>query len=226
MLRKNILIVDRDKEFLRQLREDFQPYSSKYQVAFAACTAKAEEILERFKVDVVLANILLAGESGIALLPTIRRKHATIHVVLYGDSLTAEAKRAALYGGATAILHQPFSLKELLQVLTSLFPQDPQRASLNVLQLVDLLQLFSLGKHCTDIRVINSDLQQGIIRIRRGKLLQAEAAGKKDVAGLAEMLSWPYPTFETGKCDDETPPPDCKPLEQALLQAFIILDEH
>ena len=68
MNRKNILIVDRDKEFMLELREAFQPYSSSYQTAFTSSIAKAREILERFMVHLILVNVHLAGESGIDLL--------------------------------------------------------------------------------------------------------------------------------------------------------------
>ncbi|OQX20158.1 MAG: hypothetical protein BWK76_02090 [Desulfobulbaceae bacterium A2] len=226
MTRKNILLVDCDKAFLRQMREEFLSYSDNYQVAFASSTAKAEEILDKFRVHLVVANIYLAGESGIALLPLIRRRHGSTRVVLYGDSLTAEARRAALYGGALAILKQPLVLQDLLELLSSVFPEDSRGTLTDVVQLGDLLQLFSLGKHCTDIKVINADLQEGIIRIRHGKLMYAEAEGKQGVAALAEMLSWPSPTLETEKCDSVAPPSASKSLEQVLMQAFIMLDEH
>ena len=40
MNRKNILIVDRDKNFMQDLREAFLPYSGAYQVAFASASPR------------------------------------------------------------------------------------------------------------------------------------------------------------------------------------------
>ncbi|MCI5145001.1 MAG: response regulator [Candidatus Electrothrix sp. AR3] len=88
MSRKNILIVDRDKNFLLDLREAFSPFSKSYQVAFASSIAKANDILKKFTVHLVLTNVHLAGESGIELLLSIRRQHAQTHVVLYSSELT------------------------------------------------------------------------------------------------------------------------------------------
>ena len=96
MSRKNILIVDRNKDFLFELKEAFVPYKNKYQLAFSSNIAKSQEILRRFSVDLVLANVHLSGESGIELLLSVRRWYSDTHVVLYSFDLSEELKRSAL----------------------------------------------------------------------------------------------------------------------------------
>jgi CheY-like chemotaxis protein len=226
MNRKNILIVDRDKDFMLELREAFLPYSSSYQTAFSNSTAKAREILERFMVHLVLVNVQLAGESGIDLLLHVRRCYADTHVVLYGSSLTEELKRSAYHGGAAAVIAHPFRFEDLLNILTGIFFKDSGSSFLDSVHLADLLQLIGMGGHSTDVVVVGVGQQRGVIRIRRGKLVEAEACGKRDVEAVTEMLSWRAPTIRTCRASTGIgAAAQAVSLHDVLMQAVAKLDE-
>ncbi|WP_446010395.1 response regulator [Candidatus Electrothrix sp.] len=227
MSRKNILIVDRDKEFLLELRESLIPFKNVYQLAFVSTLTKAREILQKFTVHMVIANVQLSGESGVELLLWVRRWHAETYVVLYSNELTEEIKRAAYHSGVSAIIPYPFKPEELLKVLAGIFAKESGNSSfLDTIPLVDLLQLIGMGNHSTDIIVINEKKERGIIRIRSGNLLEAEAAGQQGVDAVTEMLSWESPTVKTAQGGHglhlTTPP---VPLHDALIQAATRLDE-
>lgn len=225
MNRKNILIVDRDKDFMMELREAFLPYSSSYQTAFSNSTAKAREILQRFMVHLVLANVQLSGESGIDLLLHVRRHYADTHVVLYSDNLTKEIKRSAYHGGAVSVLAQPFRFEDLLQVLTNTF-KDSGSNFLDAVHLVDILQLIGMGSHSADVIVVGAERQRGVIRIRKGNLVQAEACGKKGVEAVTEMLSWRSPTIRTSRASTSAAvKAEPVSLHEVLMQAVTKLDE-
>ena len=227
MSRKNILIVDKDKDFLRELREGFFPYNNSYQVAFASSTAKAEEMLAKFAVDLVLANIHMAGESGIGLLLTIRRWHSDTHVILYSDDLSEELKRAAYYSGAAAVLDQPFMFTALLDVVATVLAKEPKDTFLETVPLVDLLQLIAMGKHSIDIMVIGSEKQRGIIRIQQGRLIGAEVGGERGVNAISKLLSWQTPTIKTSKGSNGAAAISGRQsLQQVLMQAVVKLDEN
>jgi DNA-binding NarL/FixJ family response regulator len=227
MNRKNILIVDRDKEFLLELREAFIPFNSVYQLAFVSTLAKAREILQKFTVHMVIANVQLSGESGVDLLLWVRRWHAETYVVLYSSELTEEIKRAAYHSGVSAILPYPFPFEDLFKVLTEVFAKETGNSSfLETIPLVDLLQLIGMGNHTTDIIVINEKKERGIICIRSGNLLEAEAAGHHGVDAVTEMLSWEAPIIKTSQGEHSALPVDTPvPLHDALIQAAARLDE-
>ncbi len=227
MNRKNILIVDRDKDFMLELREAFQPYSSSYQAAFANSLAKAREILERFMVHLVLVNVHLAGESGIDLLLHVRRCYADTHVVLYGSNLAEELKRSAYHGGASAVLERPFRVDDLLRILTEIFFRDSGSSFLDSVHLADLLQLISMGGHSTDIVVVGAGQQRGVIRVRKGNLIEAEACGKRDVEAVTEMLSWHSPSIRTCRASTGiSSSVNAVPLHDVLMKAVAKLDEN
>jgi CheY-like chemotaxis protein len=226
MSRKNILIVDRDKDFLKELREEFIPFKDIYQLAFASNITKAEEILKKFTVHLVLANVRLSGESGIELLLSIRRWHAEIHVVLYSGDLSEELKRSAYHSGVSAIIDYPFKVDDLLPVLTGIFAKDGGKSFLDLVHLADLLQFIGMGNHSTDVMVINTKKQRGIIRIRQGNLLEAEVSGRQGVDAVTEMLSWEEPTIKTCKGSHGiAAPADPVSLHDVLMRAVARLDE-
>ena len=229
MSRKNILIVDRDKNFLLELREAFIPFKNIYQLAFASNLTKASEMLRKFTVHLVIANIQLSGESGVELLLSVRRWHAETHVILYSNELTEEIKRAAYHSGVSAIIPYPFKFEELLKALASIFAKESGKTTfLDTIPLADLLQLIGMGNHSTDIIVINAKRERGLIRIHKGNLLEAEATGKKGVNAVTEMLSWESPTIKTCKGGHSVVPlsEDPVPLHDALILAATRLDER
>ncbi|MGR0482123.1 MAG: response regulator [Candidatus Electronema sp. V4] len=227
MNRKNILIVDRDKDFMRELKEGLEPFRNSYQTAFAASIAKAHEILNRFTVHLVLANVQLSGESGIELLLHIRRWHTETHVVLYSGSLTEELKRSAYHSGAAAVIEHPFRIEELLRLLTRIFARESGSAFFDSVHLADLLQLIGMGHHSADVVVSSpADQLRGIIRIRKGNLIEAEAAEKRGVEAVAEMLSWVCPTIRTCRAASGLAGTSkAAPLHDVLMQAVARLDE-
>ncbi|CAK8725186.1 MAG: DNA-binding response regulator [Candidatus Electrothrix sp. AX5] len=227
MSRKNILIVDRDKNFLLELREAFIPFKNVYQLAFVSNLAKAQDILRNFTVHMVIANVQLSGESGLELLLSVRRWHAETHIVLYSDELTEELKRSAYHSGVSAIIPYPFKFEALLKVLASIFAKESGNTTIpDTIPLADLLQLIGMGHHSTDIVIINTKKERGIIRIRQGNLIEAEAAGQQGVNAVTEMLSWESPTIKTCKGVHEIRlPTHPVPLHDALIQAAARLDE-
>ena len=228
MNRKNILIVDRDKEFMLEQREAFAPFSGTYQLAFATNVAKATEILKKFSVHLVLANVRLAGESGIDLLLHVHRWHIGTHVVLYSNDLTEELKRLAYHSGVSAILAAPFGIEEVLRIFTRIFAKEAGNNFLESIHLADLLQLIGMGNHCTDVIVVHQQ-QRGIIRIRKGNLLEAETAEHRGVDAIVEMPSWKEPRITP--CKAKAVPGSAKnkktfPLRDVLMQAVTRLDEQ
>ncbi|XOF33901.1 MAG: response regulator [Candidatus Electrothrix sp. YB6] len=227
MSRKNILFVDRNKEFLLEMREAFQPFKNIYQLAFASNIAKAREILRKFTVHLVIANVQLSGESGIDLLFSVRRWHAETHVILYSSELSEEIRRSAYHGGVAAIIGYPFRVEELLRAVAGVFAKEAGDSTfLDTIPLADLLQLIGMGHHSTDVIVINAKRERGVIRIRQGNLVEAEAVGLQGVNAVTEMLSWESPTIKTCRSGHFTTLSGNQvSLHDALILAVARLDE-
>lgn len=226
MSRKNILIVDTDKAFLNRLHQNFLSHKAIYQVAYCSTTAKATEILGKFKVHLVLTNVHLAGESGIELLLNIRRCHQGTHVILYCQDLLEELKRAAFYSGATAVLNQSFQFAELLDILGTVFREEEGGAFFDSVPLSDLLQLYAMGEQSSEITVNTPSSPKGSICLHNGLLTEAKVGDKRGVEAIAEMLSWQDLTIRTNRHHAEKPQDTTgEPMMQILLQAAALIDE-
>ena len=93
------------------LAEDHRVYT-------AADVASAREILEQEKIDLVLSDIRMPGETGVDLLRYVRKNHSNVELILltgFGELSTA---KEAVQLGAYAYLEKPFDNVVLLEHVT------------------------------------------------------------------------------------------------------------
>ncbi|MCI5145002.1 MAG: DUF4388 domain-containing protein [Candidatus Electrothrix sp. AR3] len=114
-----------------------------------------------------------------------------------------------------------------MHLLAGIFAKESGNSFLDSIPLADLLQLIGMGNHSTDIMIINEKEQRGIIRIRQGNLIEAEAVYKKGVEAITEMLSWQEAKIST--CKNSAGIRASKhafPLHEVLIRAVAQLDEQ
>src|SRR5438067_2448368 len=102
-----ILVVDDDESLRMLCRVNLE--IDGYRVLEAATLAQAREALQE-PVDVVLLDIHVGREDGLALLHALREEGPTPAVALFTGSSGVEADDRAL---ADAVLPKPFALEEL-----------------------------------------------------------------------------------------------------------------
>ena len=76
----NVLVVDDESEIRLLYRTELEDKG--YKVFEASCGADCFKILEKEKIDVVLLDIKLKGESGIDILQEITRRHKQVKSIL------------------------------------------------------------------------------------------------------------------------------------------------
>jgi len=114
---KTILIVDDEPAARYGLRRALE---AKYRVAEADSAAAAREALHREHPDLVLLDLVLPGENGLAFLRWMREQGSDVPVLMVSALDTAKTAVEALQLGAADYLVKGFELEELRQRVTNL----------------------------------------------------------------------------------------------------------
>ena len=224
-MKKNVLIVDDEKEILRSLNYSFEKYKSKFQVAYASNIEKAKEVIDSFRVDTVVTDVKMPGGSGIDLLLHLRKTNPLIKVIImtgYGDP---EMKRSVLYSGAFAYFDKPLDNEELGKAIIRSFEHDTKDDFLKNLSLLEILQFMSLSRYTGSVIVRTTKKEAGYIHMVSGQVVSAETKEESGVHAISQMVLWKNPEINSVKLQnvDQTEP--IGNMQSILMQVAKIVDE-
>ena len=130
---RSILIVDDDSEVRALLDELLR--GEGYKVRVAKTGAEALASVEKDQPDLVMMDIKLPDQDGIALLRTLKQGHSDMEVIVmtaYGGSSTAIK---AMERGAYDYVTKPFELEDLLATLKRVFEHAELASEVSALRL-------------------------------------------------------------------------------------------
>lgn len=114
---KRVVVVDDHQTFTELLALALDSLPDLECVGQAHSAAAAHDLVHRAVPDIVLVDVALGGDRGLALSAELLARHDHLRVV----ALTAQASRAlalgALRAGVSALLHKEGSLRHLLSTL-------------------------------------------------------------------------------------------------------------
>jgi two-component system OmpR family response regulator len=116
---------------------------------------EAKTALEtQFTPDIVLLDRMLKGEDGASLIPHLKQKYPTCHILVLSAIGTAEEKANIIDQGADDYISKPFSLSELTARLRAL-KRRPQSQGLSYLLTFKdvLVDLRSQTAHCKNVKI-------------------------------------------------------------------------
>lgn len=108
----HILVVD-DDERLRALLQKYLGEQGFF-VSTASNTVEAEEVLRIFNVDVIVLDVMMPGETGIAYAKRLQERKNMPPVLLLTARGETDDRIIGLEAGAADYLSKPFAPKELL----------------------------------------------------------------------------------------------------------------
>jgi len=85
---------------------------------------EALDALAQRRFDVVLADYLLPGFSGLELLAAIKNAAPRTPLILYSGSMTEALAAEAQNSGVAAVLETPISVERLVEAVRSALPRD------------------------------------------------------------------------------------------------------
>jgi two-component system phosphate regulon response regulator OmpR len=139
----HLLIVDDDKR-IRELLQKFLSGKG-FRVTVAADSAEARRKLEGLDFDLMVLDVMMPGENGIALTGALREVR-NIPVILLTALTEAESRVAGLEAGADDYLSKPFDPRELVLRINNILKRSANPAKPKIDQLVFGPYNFSLIK--------------------------------------------------------------------------------
>jgi len=130
-----ILIVDDEQTLLDQLKSAFE--DQRYMVETALDGEQALDKLFEIPVDLIILDIMLPKQDGLAVLREIRQAHIATPILMLTARGEINDKIKGLDLGADDYLAKPFSLDELLARVRALFRRSGEQTD-SVLQVKDL----------------------------------------------------------------------------------------
>lgn len=112
-----VLVVDDDAELRRVLKAYLE--NAGYEVETAGSAAAAMDVLDQSDIDVVVADVIMPGGSGIHLLRALRNRVPRIPVIVMTGSPSIETAASAVRGKAFAYLIKPVVGGTILQAVAA-----------------------------------------------------------------------------------------------------------
>ncbi len=110
-----VMIVEDDADLREALAATLE--AAGHDVVTAACGESALALADRESVDVVVSDVQMEPMDGVALLEALRRRHASLPVVLMTAYGTIEKAVEAMRLGAAYYMVKPFEARELVETV-------------------------------------------------------------------------------------------------------------
>jgi len=125
--KQTILIVEDDKAMLDMLKRILSRKG--YVTLIAESGNKADDILSKFRPDLVVLDLKLPDCNGIQVLEQLKARDETIQVIILTGYGSKEAVRSAMEIGAFDFLTKPFEVHELCDVVQDALLSEPTMTS-------------------------------------------------------------------------------------------------
>jgi len=206
VLNKAILIVDSENHTLRILKDVL--IRNGFIVYFAPNCALAMQIAIKNLPDLILSEIVLPDMDGREFMKTVHHAPETreIPFVFLSSRTLLSDKVSALDAGAEDYITKPFNETELLarikvvlrrydrQQVTTLNEDDSIKGDLKDINLVDLVQLFDMGRKTATLEISGED-REGRIYFEGGEIIHAVSGKLFGKEALYDLFSIQEGTF-------------------------------
>ncbi len=129
----HILVID-DDERIRTLVTRYL-WKNEFVSMGAANAAEGKEILKNFEVDLIVADVMMPGQSGFEFTDELRSRHDKTPVILLTALGEVENRIEGLEKGADDYLAKPFDPKELVLRIKALLRRVPKKTEVKMVHI-------------------------------------------------------------------------------------------
>ncbi len=118
---KRILLVEDQREAAEVFRAGLEDLDPGFEVRSVTSAEDALKALEKASFDLLMADVMLPGISGLELMARFRRKNPQTKVILVSGVRDPEIRKQVARSGAEAFFFKPVELADLLDAVERMF---------------------------------------------------------------------------------------------------------
>jgi DNA-binding response OmpR family regulator len=121
MSNKRILLVEDQRDSAEVFRAGLESLDPSFEVVIASSAEDALKALDKGPFDLLVADVMLPGISGLELMARFRHRQPDTKVILVSGVREAEIRKQVARSGADAFFFKPVELSDLLDSVERLF---------------------------------------------------------------------------------------------------------
>ncbi len=170
--------------------------------------------------DVVIYDLKTPGADGFELLQWLRAYRPNTHMIIIGEANAAASQMRALEGGAVSYLEEPLDFRILKEELRRLLQKTGFSASLDSFDLLDVIQIITMGRKSIALLVNTGLEERGVLRFQNGELTWAEYGVLRGEEAFFALAAHKNGTVIHQPWDDHVASNVTQPLSRLIFQAL------
>ncbi len=188
---KHVLMVDRDKGLLEEVRSGLSQLSLPFSLLTASSTKEAEELMALGMVDLVVVAVEKETPEGFELLSRMTIRFPSIGATVLTSFPGASRQNEIRASGGFSILEKPVDPQQLVQGISDSLKQQEKGAFTTGIPLSWFLELMGLFEQTCLVEVGHKEKgKKGFFFFKEGELYDACIDEKTGEEAAEEMISW------------------------------------
>jgi len=176
MGKQTILIVDDDKNIVRDIKDNILEIDDNYIVKTSDDGKKALEILEKEKMDLVILDLQVPVMNGIQVLTELHNKGIWLPIIIITDSDFNEKGSKLMEFGIVEFIKKPFLPEEVVIRIDEIMKNREKKDLIKNFGLPSILQLIEMDKR-TGILTLKIGKKNGRVFFKDGKVMDIDIKG-------------------------------------------------
>ncbi|QBD81836.1 response regulator [Ktedonosporobacter rubrisoli] len=191
-----------------------------YFVQGVASGADAMRALWAEEYNVVICDLRTPGVDGLEMLQWLRVFHPHTRIIIIGEPGSEATRMQMLESGASSYLEKPLDFRMLKEELRRLLQQPGFSASLDSFDLLDVIQIITMGRNNIALLVSTGLEEQGMLRFQNGELVWAEYGTLRGEEAFFALAAHKNGTVVHQPWHGSTGKNVTQPLSRLILQAL------